>query len=500
MINYFYNITLKSDECDFYSDVFTSVRKDYYLSQEKQKGKLTQNSSWDTMFYEFSIEKDRTMKWLVSDNELVYSDVKNLEDSKYSINYYNNTGLYKRLIFSKLHTLLRVEYYDMTTSGSAYCSIEPRKSDSGLCLLLTNRGVCVPVILYPMPDVDDEYILDKIEEEFNDYSAIASTNDGVVRFLSQVQLDSFEAFVDRAQALKLTENAPVSFIDKGDAVLASKLNPKDFNLKRNLSQVIDISQAQEFSYDVEDILLGEEEEYIETEVDFAPEADTVIEAEVLTEAVPECMPEIIDDVIADVDVDFEPETVEVVEKPTEPEVEDLKDNESETIIEETVCEDFEISTFETPDKVIENGSNKYLYFGELDEKNLRNGFGRTATENGHTAYEGNYRGNKRNGQGSYYYKDGMLCYFGEWKDNKRDGFGVGVSSFDKSVHVGKFKDNKPQGDGVRVDSDGNVKFLTKTLSNGIQVVFKFDGDKIDVLKYNENGELVSENSSNLNYF
>ncbi len=561
MINYFYNITLKSDVCDFYSDVLTSVRKDFYLSKEKQKGKLTQNSSFDTMHYEFSIERDRTMKWLVSDDELVYSDVKNLEDSKYSINYYDKTGLYKRLIFSKLHTLLRVEYFDMTTSGSAYCSIEPRKSDSGLCLLLSNRGVCVPVILYPMPCVDDEYILDKIEEEFTDYSAVASTNDGVVRFLSQGQLDLFEAFVDRAQALKLTETAPVSFIDKDDAVLASKLNPKDFNLKRNLSQVIDISQAQEFSYEVEDILLGEiSDEYVESEPDITPEtickenienfeteivaepeitiepeietepkstqqvadalnieeAETVEEVdstdipEIVSENTSEIIPDVVDTVAVEQTISDSDDSevcgetddnveVEVFDKEDINVVCDTSD-ETDCFVDEDVSDEFICADSVAPDKVIENGTNKYLYFGELDDYGRRNGFGRTATENGHTAYEGDYLENKRNGQGAYYYKDGMLCYFGDWKDNKRDGFGVGVSSFDKSVHVGKFKDNKPYGEGVRVDSDGNVKFVTKTLSNGMKVVIKFEGDKIDVLKYNEKGELISDNSSNLIYF
>ena len=47
MINYFYNIKLKNEMFDFYSDVLTNIRKDYYLSKLKQKGKLTQNSDSD---------------------------------------------------------------------------------------------------------------------------------------------------------------------------------------------------------------------------------------------------------------------------------------------------------------------------------------------------------------------------------------------------------------------------------------------------------------------
>ena len=61
-------------------------------------------------------------------------------------------------------------------------------------------------------------------------------------------------------------------------------------------------------------------------------------------------------------------------------------------------------------------------------------------------------------------------------------------------------DNKPVGDGVRVFDDGNIKFVKKVLSNGVTVELKFDGDKIFVSKYDENGELISENTSNLMYF
>ena len=94
MINYFYNIKLKNEMFDFYSDVLTNIRKDYYLSKLKQKGKLTQNSDSDYISYEFSLEKDKMLKWLVSDNKSIISESKHLEDGKYCVDYYkNNVGL-----------------------------------------------------------------------------------------------------------------------------------------------------------------------------------------------------------------------------------------------------------------------------------------------------------------------------------------------------------------------------------------------------------------------
>lgn len=521
MVNYFYNIILKTDSCDLYSDVLTSIRKDYYLSKEKQKGKITQNSSGDTIFYEFSIEKEKPLKWSVSDSKSIISDCKILTDGQSCVNFYGENGLYKSITFSKYQTLLKVEYFNMTKTTEPYCTIEPRKAGNGLCLLLSSRENIKPSVLYPMPYVDDDYILDKIELEFDEYTLVASTNEGVVKFLSESQLEVFEEFVDRAMALKLTDTAPESFIEEDDAVLAQKLNPKDFNVKRNLSEIIDISQAQEFSYDNieeelvsdlfisetdEDAEVAEEIETIDTSVksddtlcidtvdtDNLDSTDIMSEVDVEdTESVPVFTEALTIDEVCDDTIDDEilPETSEQVVASEEAEI---------TTISEAQ-DNFDVGEFTEPDRYIESASAKYLYFGELSDNRARSGFGRTATQEGRTAYEGYYSDNKRNGVGAYYYKDSSLCYYGNWKDNKREGFGIGISSFDKSVHVGKFCDNKSVGDGVRVDNDGNIKFVKKHLSNGCVVEISFEGDKIIVSKFNENGELLSENTSNLMYF
>lgn len=526
MINYFYNIILNTDNCDLYSDVLTSVRKDFFLSSEKLKSKITQNSDADTLFYEFSLEKDRPMKWLVSDDATIISDCKHLEEGKYSINYYDYSGLCKSLLFSKFHTLLKVEYYNMRMSDMPYCTIEPRKSNNGLCLLMTNKNGFNSTVLFSMPDVEDEYVLDKVNAEFTDYSAVASTNEGVVKFLSETQLEQFEEFLDKAYAMKLTECAPKSFIEEGDAELADKLDPKDFNIKRNLSQVVDISQAQEFSFADDEQL----KEILSDAVDENISAINEAEAEQVT--VPETLTKIDENMTPEIDIDAtiaaflkeeqypvvyvnkqkaEP-IKDIIKEPVAETIEEVVKNapeettapqlalDTEFVTDESTAEVFEIAQEVEPDKVIEVGNTTYHYYGNLDDSKNRSGFGRTTDDNGHTAYEGEYLSNKRDGIGAYYYKDGKLCYFGNWKNNKREGFGVGVSSFDNSVHVGKFKNNKPVGDGVRVSDDGQVQFIKKTLSNGTTVMLKFENDKIIVSKYNANGDKISENSSNLIYF
>lgn len=538
MINYFYNIALKADNCDFYSDVLTSIRKDFYLSKAKQKGKITQDSNGDSIFYEFSLEKDKNLKWMVSDSDSIISDSKSAEDNKYCVNYYSESGLCKRITFSKFHTLLMVEYFELTRSQQPYRVIEPRKSDDGLCLLITSPISYQSDALFAMPKVDDEYIQDIVDDEFTDYSVVASTNDGVVKFLNNDQLELFKEFVRTAEERKASDTAPKRFIDEDDAVLAQKFNPKDFNLKRNLSEVLNIADAKEFNCDIEDIIETDvyDEDVSNEDIDLESPADDVIEPEVLTTDAQK--PEfkevesfndtqmVVDDtdllvekvVISETEEDRVVEELAVdttVDEIVEPVVieevsidtaesgafDEITENETLQDTEDVVLsEEFEVSKLEDADSVIENSSSKYYYYGELDANSNRCGYGRTATENGHTAYEGQYLDNKRDGIGSYYYKDGKLCYYGEWKNNKREGVGVGISSFDNSIHVGTFENNKPVGDGARIAKDGKVDFITKTLSSGITVKMQFVNDTIIITKYNENGDIISENSSNLNMF
>ena len=140
---------------------------------------------------------------------------------------------------------------------------------------------------------------------------------------------------------------------------------------------------------------------------------------------------------------------------------------------------------DSADLIINSGGERYLYYGELNENSLRDGYGRTEMDNGKTAYEGNYKNNKRDGFGSYYYKDGGLCYTGEWKNNKRNGFGLGVRSSDGSYHAGGWTDNKPNGMGVRFDKYGKLSYVSNFKDGketGLCVEFREDGG-ISIFKW-----------------
>lgn len=474
MVKYFYNIILKNDVCDLYSDILTRIRIGYHTTKQKQKGKLTQYSNKSPICYDFRLEKDKCIKWHVTNSQGLLSVSKKMQDGKYCVSYYNNNILTKSLTFSKYHTLLKVEYYklDATNASSKLtCTIEPRKSGKNLCLLIKDEQKAN--ILYSAPLVEDEYILDKINTEFNDYTTVASTDAGVIKFLSKEQMQSFEQFVHNAEIERDANNEPCSFIKEDETVLAQKLNPKDFNIKRNLSQVIDLTCACEFSFanidavddtQTDDSLVAKCDAI---DLDKIPQFDIELSDEADSNELQKC------------DEEATANTVDSLAGTNGSGTDSIKHTEKNTV----------------NNVVIMNGNRKYYYYGELDDTGKRSGFGRTATENGKTAYEGEYANNKRNGVGSYYYKDGTLCYFGDWKDNKREGFGVGISSFDKSVHVGEFSNDKPVGDGVRFDDDGKIKFINKVMSNGTVATITFDGDRIVISESNDNSKNGSKDLS-----
>lgn len=114
---------------------------------------------------------------------------------------------------------------------------------------------------------------------------------------------------------------------------------------------------------------------------------------------------------------------------------------------------------EEPDLSIESSGENYRYYGQINDNNERDGYGRTVTSEGTTAYEGEYKEDKRNGFGAFYYKDGRINYVGNWNKNTRNGFGIGFRGSDGSAHIGNWFNNQPEGLGARFEKDGSFVFL-----------------------------------------
>lgn len=492
-IQYFYNFCIREiDDVDLDSDILSAVRKSYFASFEKIRDKITYDSEGISMLYDYCIEKDKPLRWTVKNPQGgVVQEVLPADSGRYYLCFYRGDKLFKRLLFSKLHTLLMAEYMD--DNGAVCRSVEPRKVQGGLCLLYKDVSLPDPVVLSAAPDIEDEYIAQCVKAQFNDYMAAAATDTGIVWYLSDKQTARFKALVQEITAA-LSNMEEESFVGD-DTPLLDKINAKDFNMKRNLSASLDISKAKSFSAPA--VQQDAEEDAEDKPVEPADEARIPVKADVKEEMSDEEIAQIDSQIDAavplntgveyNIPISPEPYTTEVSE--THEDIEAPEDSEDKDISENMGL---------LPDKEIMADGAVYSYYGNLDGNGNRSGYGRTVTDFGLTAYEGMYVNDKRSGKGAYFYKDGTLCYSGDWAENVRHGVGVGFSSRDGSIHVGNWVHNKPEGTGVRMSAEGEIKFVCKELSDGSTVLMNYlNDDSVVISKYDKNGAKLSEKKVSL---
>ena len=453
-MKFFYNFCLKDDDTDLSGDILSGVRKGYFRDFQKIRDRITINSASDSVSYDYEIERDKPMSWEVrTQDKTVLQDVTPSDEGKYYICFYRDAKVYKRILFSRLHTLLKVEYYD-TVVGVPMVTLEPRKAKSGLCILCHSASSDQSTVLYPMDEIADSRVRERVLRDFDNYTVSASTDEGIIRFLSDAQEKMLHVFIE-CVTKQIESEQEVSFVGD-DTPLYDKLNAKDFNVKRNLASSLDITKADEFSFIREEELPSED----------SSEEDSIALAAAAA----------ISQAISDSSLPEEP---------------------AATISEPVPDDQLDAASSHEPDKMIMADGARYCYFGKLDSAGNRSGYGRTVTEDGRTAYEGYYQNDKRSGIGSYYYKDGSLCYTGDWVENVRHGVGVGVSSRDGSIHVGRWALNKPEGNGVRLSSDGEIRFVCRQLPDGTTVLTNYLPDgSLTIAKYDEKGKKIAEKSLN----
>lgn len=460
-IKYYFNlfippVTMERVE----GDILSGVRRGFFMNYDKIRDKISSESDANALSYVYTIEKDKPMKWNVRsyDGTLLQETVL-ADDGRYYLCEYEDARLSKRILFSRLHTLLRAEFFDQ--NGEVMVSVEPRKAKEELCLLMRRRSSGQPIIMYSRPELDAD-LIPAVIRRFSADVVIAQTNEGPVLYLSEGLRETFLDFCEqyRAEHQKTNDENYLT----GGSSLGERLSVSDFNVKRNLSSSIDITKAADFTYDA-----SESQTQPESPADsVATGAETPSEEPASSDRSQTIPP--VEDIVKEIN-----SAVEAADP--------SRGSDSE------------------PDKVIEADGVTYCYYGELDRYGNRSGYGRTVTPDGRTAYEGCYLDDKRSGNGSYFYRDGSLCYTGDWDDNRRSGMGVGVSSHDGSVHVGRWIDNKPIGNGVRMTSDGDLKFVCKQLENGSTVLFNFmPDDSVIMSKYDEKGRKLGDETISLTDF
>lgn len=502
-IQYFYNFCLKDiDDTDLGGDLLTGVRESFFLNGSRIKDKITGNSDAQPLFYEFLLEKEKPMKWLVKDSSgTKMQEVMLSDNGKYYLYFYRDQKLFKRLLFSKHHTLLKAEYFDPET-GVVRHTLEPRKAQNDLCILYTVKTSAQPIPLFEEPEISDDRVRSRMVEDFTNYTAIAATDKGIMRFLSDPQLAEFNSLKEKYQS-EAEKNQEESFVGD-DTPLLDKIKANDFNVKRNLSGTLDITLAMEF---------GTHDEAEESPAEYHPqETEQAVSAEsvpavryrddtVLVDGYQSATEDETEKTVSDAPTEITENVTDEIsqtDQPSAPESDDnVPTNQTEQSDENTTDQP-ENKAEPVPDKRIMADGAVYDYYGELDERGNRSGYGRTMTDEGRTAYEGHYENDKRSGNGSYFYKSGALCYTGDWRENVRHGTGVGVSSRDGSIHVGNWKNNKPDGNGVRLTHEGDIKFVCKELSDGTTVLMHYmPDDTVIVSKYDKFGMKLGDTTISL---
>ena len=363
-------------------------------------------------------------------------------------------------------------------------------------------------------------------------TATAFTNRGLVYFGTEEEISAVLSEIERIKQEITLENSPKIYNTQEDREGGFNFKDNDFNLKKTMNETFEIDKTEYFSDDFEEMesvsLESSHEENIEEEISLGELSTSEDEFEISEE------------VESSFDEDIEDEQQNIISA-EEQNIDDTKSQDNSTeeinyekspegtqeensvnsensdayndemlrkVISEVLAQEEkkaniagadlhypqELQNFNdqspvqsdnSADLIINSGGDRYLYFGELNENLLRDGYGRTQMDSGKTAYEGNYKNNKRDGFGSYYYKDGGLCYTGEWKNNKRSGFGLGVRSSDGSYHAGGWSDNKPNGMGVRFDKYGHLSYVSNFKDGkeiGLCVEFREDGG-ISIFKW-----------------
>ena len=485
-------------------DVLAKVRRNFFEHGKRQCDKIVQNIGEISIKYTYNLERKKPMKWVVQ------KDKKTIEKSvvssvnAYEIRTYNNDGVeicsYE---FTNDHILKKVTF-----------SLEGET-----VLLMSGKEENAPVLYYRSNSLDmtlklleineNEEVLKRLAVSNPYITATAFTSRGLVYFGTEEEISAVLAEIERIKQEITLENSPKIYNTQEDREGGFNFKDNDFNLKKNMNETFDIDKTEYFTDDFEEVASADEEN-IEEEISLeelnipedeqqdilTEEEQNIDEAEIQDNSEEEIKDEKSSEIISDEKSD----NSENIDAYTD---EMLRKVISEVLAQEEQKANVAGGDFHYPqelqrfnnqsleqsqnsaDLIINSGGERYLYYGELNENLLRDGYGRTQMDNGKTAYEGNYKNNKRDGFGSYYYKDGGLCYTGEWKNNKRNGFGLGVRSSDGSYHAGGWSDNKPDGMGVRFDKYGNLSYVSNFKDGketGLCVEFREDGG-ISIFKW-----------------
>lgn len=483
-----YNLdTEKADS----SDGLYDVRREFFNVRHNIKGRLTLKCEEETYKLSYSMEQGKVPNWRKFCGNIQCERTVPCEGG-YRVECFDKSKhLYKKIFFSLDHEIIRVEFFSDNRVVPSMI-LTPSLEDNNYILIKSVNNQDEK--LYAFTERTGKDITNELNKLTGEPQIFCKTSSGAYYYCTKDEIEVRTAALkklldekneDEVEAVKsaftIAEDGDGKHIDLSEAELYKPDNSKfeqtqkDAEATENDEIKSDMSEKSEkyavkvkpkksevkgsekiisSSYSTSLLICSHSEK---DNVINSSDNDTEIADE--NEELP--IPSIDDSVFETVTKD---EFIAEISKEDNTNMEDSEDEGFvyEQVIpqelRETLCAFASDCPYENlPKKEIKTEKDRYFYFGELTD-DMRDGRGRTAMENGITAYEGHYKDDKRNGFGAYYFKSGNLCYVGAWEENKREGLGTAYS-IDGACYTGKWHNDKPSGAGASFNSEGELKYF-----------------------------------------
>lgn len=466
-----YNLDIEKADS---SDALYDVRKQYFDTQRRVKGRLTVKNEENTYKFSYTMERGQMLKWKKFCGD-IQCERSVLCEGGYRVESFDKSKcLLKKTFFTRDHIFIRAEFFNSNNKVIPSLILTPSVEEN-VCVFTKSIGGHEET-LYPFTELTGKDITSQLNAISGEPQILCKTSSGTYYYCTK---DESEV---RTAALKklLSDNSDEQTSEEIESPFSVDETDSDECKHIDLSSSDIFSKTEKKAKDSIDVIFNsvaespslEETDSKKTFPKFSRnDEDTVAEREnesdtEIADENEHTIPSIDDSV-------FETEPNEefiasITRKDSENSVSsDIKTEDTAPYIyeqvipqalRETLCSFASDCPYENvPKKEIKTETDRYFYYGELTD-DMRDGRGRTAMENGTTAYEGTYKDDKRSGFGAYYYKSGKLCYSGCWEDNKREGLGTAYSS-DGACYTGKWHNDKPVGAGASFSHDGDLKYF-----------------------------------------
>lgn len=475
-----YNLSVEKADA---TDALCDIRKQFFETGKKLKGRLSVKNSDDVFKFSYTIENGQPLKWKKVCGEIqlerVFAGV-----GGYRIESFDFARrLIKKTYYTLEHFWVKTEFFSYQNKLTPSYTVSPMSDDTMAVLLKSSSNR--EEKLLPFTALVDKNMTQRLNAAAGEPEIFCKTSDGGFYFCTEEELECRKQILNKL----LEEENEQTHADEeqiNSAFVIKKQNEQ--------SNTVDLANSEPFIATSQEPKADNTEETEKTELLSAKEAasfpvftspkdksegSTTADTELSENEPPVYADEPIEAQIFE-EASAESNAAEPTDEATESETEKpyIYEKIIPSELRETMCGFASRCPYEDIEKKeIISAEQSYYYFGELND-GKRHGRGRTAMQNGGTAYEGMYSEDKRSGFGAYYFKSGKMCYTGMWKDNKREGLGVAYST-DGSAYIGKWHNDKPIENGASFDANGSLKYLGAWKDgkrNGGGITYTADGN------------------------